>query len=456
MIKNIMNRYKTPDDYIVSDKELFNLIIPIFIGFILDYIAIFIDSVMVSSIGESALAGVALIDQFTYFLVLFFSAFSSGGGIVLGQYLGHNERKKAQNISTQIIWFTTILAIVLMIILLILRPFIIAGLFGQIEADVWSNANQYYQIVILMLPFLAIYYIGTGIFRITNRASLPIKIMVGANLLNIAGNVFFIYYIHWGVVGVAISTVASEAFAAALTLYKLLDEKQELHIKKSLRYKFEYDHLKDVLKVGLPFGIENGSFHFGRLLIASLVSTFGTAAIAANSIGNTVGTFSVMAGLSINIALTIVISKCVGANDYKQVKYYTKKCAILVIISHTVINAIIFILLPVILSGYNVNPETIDLASKMIIWHGIFSIIIWPLSFSLPSMLRGAGDTRTVMYISMSVMFIFRIAFAYILASWLGFGVFGTWIAMFVDWYVRAALYVYRYLSKKWMKSSIV
>lgn len=232
-------------------------------------------------------------------------------------------------------------------------------------------------------------------------------------------------------------------------------KKQELHIKKSLKYKFNYDYIKDVLKVGLPFGIENGSFHLGKLLITSLISTFGTAAIAANSIGNTVGTFSVMGGLAINIALTLVISKCVGANDYEQVKYYTKKCSILVIITHTIINSIIFILLPLILSGYNVSPQTIELASKMVIWHGIFAIIIWPLSFSLPSMLRGAGDTRAVMCISMSVMFIFRIGFAYIIANWLGFGVLGTWIAMFVDWYVRAALYVYRYLSKKWMEFRI-
>ena len=162
-----------------------------------------------------------------------------------------------------------------------------------------------------------------------------------------------------------------------------------------------------------------------------------------------------MPGLAINIALTIIVAKCVGAKDYEQVKYYTKKCFLLVIISHILINAALFIWLSLTLSYYQVSPETIDLSSQIVIWHGIFSIIIWPLSFSLPSMLRGAGDTKTVMYISMSVMILFRIIFAYIIADLWGFGLMGTWIAMFVDWYVRAGLYVYRYLSKKWMNLSI-
>ena len=446
---------KTPEGYMVSDKELINLIIPVFIGFILDFFASFIDSIMVSSIGEGVFSGVSLINQFMYFLILFFSAFSAGGAIVIGQHLGNKQEKSAQETCTQLIWFTTFIAIVLMIFLICFRPYIIGGLFGHVEADVWANANKYYSIVMLSLPFLAIYNIGTGIFRISNNASLPIKILFCSNIVNIIGNAYFLYYVHWSVYGVAISTVVAQFVAAVLILYCLIDEKRELHIKKTLKYKFNSKIISNLVKIGLPFGIENGSLHLGRLLVVSLVSTFGTAAIAANSIGNTVGIFSVMPGLAINIALTLVISKCVGANEYEQVKYYTRKCSMLVIITHTIINIIIFILLPYILGFYNISQQTMDLASAMVIWHGIFGIIIWPLSFSLPSMLRGAGDTKIVMYISMGVMFIFRIGFAYIISSWWGFGVFGTWIAMFVDWYVRGALYLYRYLSKKWMNYRI-
>ena len=113
-------------------------------------------------------------------------------------------------------------------------------------------------------------------------------------------------------------------------------------------------------------------------------------------------------------------------------------------------------MLPFILDIYQLSDQTAAMASEMIIWHGIFAIIIWPIAFTLPATFRGAGDSKTVMYISLAVMFTCRIALSYVIADWLGICVFGTWIAMFIDWYVRAALYVYRYFSNKWTEYRIV
>ena len=181
-----------------------------------------------------------------------------------------------------------------------------------------------------------------------------------------------------------------------------------------------------------------------------------TMAIAANSVGYAIGIFSVLPGFAINLGLTAVISRCVGANDYEQVRFYNKKIILIVFISHIIINVAIFALLPFILDIYQLSDQTAAMASEMIIWHGIFAIIIWPIAFTLPATFRGAGDSKTVMYISLAVMFTCRIALSYVIADWLGIGVFGTWIAMFIDWYVRAALYVYRYFSNKWTEYRIV
>ena len=378
-----MNLFKTPKEYLVSDKELFNLIFPIFIGFILDFLLGFVDSTMVSSVGEAAFSGVSLVDQFMSFVILFFSAFTSGGSIIIGQFLGNKQKEKAKNTCDQMLWFTTLLAVVLMIIFMCLRPFIIGALFGNIEADVWTNANNYYSIIMLSIPFLAVYHVGTAIFRVQDMASLPIKIILVSNVVNISCDTLFIYHLQWGAYGAAIATVMARLISAVLMLYFLINTKYKLHIKKTLKHKFDFNIIKSVLNVGLPSGVENGAFQFGKLLLTSLVSTFGTSAIAANSIGNTVGWFSVVPGLAINIALTIVISKCVGLNDYDQAKFYGKKCMLLVFISHLIVNILIFILLPYILGMYNVTPDTMEMASKMVIWHGIFSIIIWPLSFFL-------------------------------------------------------------------------
>ena len=208
--------------------------------------------------------------------------------------------------------------------------------------------------------------------------------------------------------------------------------------------------------MGIPYGIEHGLFQLGRVLVLSLVSTFGTMAIAANSVGYAIGIFSVLPGFAINLGLTAVISNCVGANDYEQARYYTRKCLVLVFISHIVINLVIFAILPMVLGIYNLSSETARMTTEMVVWHGIFAIIIWPLSFTLPATFRGAGDSKSVMYISLAVMFTCRIALSYVIADWMGIGVFGTGIAMFIDWYVRAGIYIYRYFSNKWTEYRVV
>lgn len=451
-----MNIFKTPEGYLYSNKALLALFIPLLIEYALEFFVGLADSIMVASLGEAAISGVSLVDFLIQLLIFSFSALATGGAVVAGQYLGDKQLDKAQNASTQLMWFSTILSIILMIFVIILRQFLIGILFGQIEADVWHNADIYLYIVSLSIPFIAIYNAGAAIFRTTNDASLPMKIMLVCDILNIAGNAFCIYYLGWDVRGVAIPTVLSRVLAALAILYFAVDENYKLHIKHTLKHKFDMLMLKKVLKVGIPYGVENGLFQLGRVLVLSLVSTFGTMAIAANSVGYAIGIFSVLPGFAINLGLTAIISNCVGANDFKQARYYNKKCIILVVISHIVVNLIIFAMLPMILGIYDLSAQTEAMTTQMVLWHGLFAIIIWPLSFTLPSTFRGAGDSKSVMYISLIVMFICRIALSYVIADWMGVGVFGTWIAMFIDWYVRAGIYIYRYFSNKWTEYRVV
>lgn len=208
--------------------------------------------------------------------------------------------------------------------------------------------------------------------------------------------------------------------------------------------------LKNVLNVGIPFGIENGMFQLGRILVLSLVSTFGTIAIAANSVGLSIAVFQVLPGFGINLGMAVVISRCVGANEYSQAKYYTKKILAIVYICHLIVNVLIVLILPVIMGVYQLSDATARLATELIIWHGVFSVLIWPLAFTLPGTFRGAGDAKFPMYVSVSVMFICRIGLAYVFTWYLGTDVLGTWIAMFIDWFVRSGFYIHHYFTGKW------
>ena len=451
-----MNIFKTLDGYLYSNKALLALFIPLLIEYALEFFVGLADSIMVASLGEAAISGVSLVDFLVQLLIFSFSALATGGAVVAGQYLGDKQIEKAQNSATQLVWFSAILSTILMLAVVFLRHFLIGLLFGQIEADVWTNADMYLYIVALSIPFIAIYNAGAAIFRTTNNASLPMQILLICDVLNVVGNAICIYYLGWDVRGVAIPTVIARVLSAVLIMYFAVDDDYKLHIKKTFKHKFDFHILKKVLKVGIPYGVENGLFQLGRILVLSLVSTFGTMAIAANSVGYAIGIFSVLPGFAINLGLTAVISNCVGANDYEQARYYNKKCLIIVVISHILINLLIFAGLPLILGIYNLSAQTASMTTEMVIWHGIFAIIIWPISFTLPATFRGAGDSKSVMYISLAVVFTCRIALSYVIADWMGIGVFGTWIAMFIDWYVRAGIYVYRYFSDKWTEYRVV
>ena len=102
------------------------------------------------------------------------------------------------------------------------------------------------------------------------------------------------------------------------------------------------------------------------------------------------------------------------------------------------------------------SDQTAAAATNIIHFHGISAMIIWPLSFALPAAYRAAGDAKACMYTSIVSMWIFRIGFSYLVGKYMGLGVFGVWVAMVIDWVVRAICFIIRYFNGKWKHGAIV
>lgn len=234
--------------------------------------------------------------------------------------------------------------------------------------------------------------------------------------------------------------------AAVLIQVLLCNESRVLHLKKTLKYRPDKSMIKRILTIGIPNGLENSMFQLGKLMVLSLVSTFGTYAIAANA----VGLFQLLPGMSISLAITTVISRCVGAGDYEQAKYYTKKLILITYVCKLAAGILIFATLPYILKAYNLSAVTAAEAEKILIFHGCATMLIWPLAFSLPSVFRASGDVGYSMTISIVSMWVCRIGFSYILGRHFGMGVFGVWVAMIIDWCFRSICFIWRYFSGKW------
>ena len=448
--------YLHMNNRLFSRNDLVRLIIPLIVDQFLQVAVGLSDSIMVARVGEAAVSGVSLVDTVMLLIINIFTALATGGAVIAGQYLGRKDPKTGCEATAQLFNFTFLFSIFIMILGYLGQNVILYHVFGKIEPEVMKDSRTYLLIVLSSIPMIAMYNAGAAIFRAMGNSNVAMKTSLLMNSINVFGNALLIFGFHRGVEGVAIPTVVSRGVACVVILILLNNQEHELHILHPYPFKIKWNVLKKILYIGIPNGLENSMFQLGKIIVLSLVSTFGTYAIAANAVSNAIALFQILPGMAITLAITPVISRCVGAGDYEQAKYYNKKLMLITYVSMTAMVLFIFSLLPFILKAYNLSDLTAKTTADIIHFHGIGAIFIWPVAFSLPATFRAAGDAKACMYISSISMWIFRIGFSYVLGKYMGMGVFGIWVAMVIDWVFRAMCFVIRYFKGSWKKNAIV
>lgn len=439
-----------------TNKDLKKLITPMIIEQLLAVLVGMADTIMVAVVGEAAVASVSLVDNINILLIGLFTALATGGAVVAGQFLGHRDIKKATTAAEQLVLFLAVFSVLIMTVVYLGKWFILHVVFGQIEPDVMAYADTYLMIVTASIPFIAIYNAGAAIFRVQGNSAVSMKVSILMNGINVAGNAVLVLGLHCGVEGVAIPTLVSRIVAAVIILRLLFDGQLVIHLSKNMRFRFNWGMVGRILRIGIPNGIENSMFQLGKLVLLSLISTFGTVAITANAVSNTVAAFAILPGQAIGMGMVTVVSQCVGADDYGQVRYYTKKLMKYAIAAMAVTNLLVMAAIPLVTTAYQLSPETARITRNILIFHSICAIIIWTFSFTLPNALRAANDVRFAMIVSLLSMWFCRIVMGVVLGAYIGLGVMGVWIAMILDWCVRSILFLVRYHRGKWEKRYFV
>ena len=165
-------------------------------------------------------------------------------------------------------------------------------------------------------------------------------------------------------------------------------------------------------------------YQLGKILVITLVATFGTGAIAANATSNTVSSFEVLPASSIGLALLTVVGQCMGAKRPDEAVFYTKWMMAAAYISMAVLNVPLLLFSRTLIGFYGMSPETTELGWRMLMCHGITGIIFWPASFTLPNALRAANDARYTMIVSLISMWTVRVGLSYVYANTFGMGAF--------------------------------
>lgn len=439
-----------------STRALCALILPLMVEQLLAVTVGMADTMMVSRVGEAAVSGISLVDSVNVLLIQVFAALATGGAVVVSQYLGRRDRQSVCAAARQLIWITALLATVIGAVVLVGNRWILQFVFGRVEPAVMENAMTYFWLSALSYPFIAVYNAGAALFRSMGNSKVSMMTSFIINIINIGGNAILIYGFHWGTAGAGTATLVSRAVAAVVMVVLLHHRNNPVYLEGLLRPYLDRKLAGSILKVGIPNGVENGMFQVGKLLVAGLISSFGTAAIAANAICNNLGSISNIPGAAIGLGMVTVVGQCVGARDHAQARRYTKLLLGWTYAVMTLTNLAVMLLAEPLIGMYHVGAETNRMAFEVMAVYCILCAVVWPLSFTTPNALRAAGDARFTMTVSMFSMWIFRIGFSYILGSWMQMGLFGVWLAMEIDWVVRALFFTIRFLGKKWEKSNVI
>ena len=438
-----------------TNKYLIRLLWPLFVEQLLVFAIGIADSFMVASVGEEAVSAVSLVDSIMMLLITIMTALATGGAVVVGQYLGQKKEAEARKAGDQLLLFVTALSLIIVAVMYIFRKGLLPLVFGDVEPQVMAYCNTYFKIVVATVPLIAVYNAGAALFRSIGNSKIAMKISLLMNVINISGNAVLLYGFHCGVEGVAIPTLAARFVAALIVIKALRNPDLAVHLSRPFVWRPNWKLIKNILRIGIPNGIENSMFQLGKLLLLSMISGFGTTAIAANAVANTVAMIAVLPGMAVGYGIVSVISQCVGSGDYEQVRYYGRKLIKWVYLLMGIVDILIILLIPVIIDLYGLSEATGDLAGKIILFHNICAIVIWPISFSLPNVLRAASDVMYTMIIGVGSMWVFRILSGYLLGSVLGMGVFGVWVAMIIDWVVRSVCFLIRYHGGKWKHPAV-
>lgn len=444
------------NNLLFSNKALVALLIPIVVEQLLNSFMGMIDTMMVSNVGSEALSGVSLVDSVNNLIVQLFSAMATGAAIVCSHYVGMRDKEGANNAAKQVVISVGVIALVITVFGITFKRQILGIIFGQIEPGVMENAVIYFFFTALSYPFLALFSAGSAIFRSCGNSRYPMTVSVISNVINIIGNYILIFTFDMGVTGAAIATLISRIFCMVAVYVALAKPRQDIVVNDYMNIRPDWSLIKTILAIGIPSGIENSMFQFGKLAIQSTVSTMGTAVIAAQAMTNILEGLNGIFGLGVGMCLMTVVGQCMGAGRKEEARYYIIKLCIIAEVGITISCLLVYAMLRPVTVIAGMESTSAALCIEMMTAITIVKPLIWTGSFVPAYGLRAAGDVRFSMTTSIITMWGCRVALCIFLVKTYNMGPMAVWYGMFADWALRSVIFFSRFLSGKWMKKEVI
>ncbi len=368
------------------------------------------DSIVVGQyVGISALAAVSATTHICGMLVRFFNGTAVGAGVVISQSFGSKDEKKLLSSIQTTLLLTFIACILLTFTGIMCSEWLLRKI--STPSDVFKEANLYLKIYFGGISGLLIYNMGGAVLRAMGDSRRPLLFLIFCSVLNIILDLIFVVYFHWGIAGVAFATIIAQMISALLVLYVLASSTcalKNLHIDKKIAAR--------ILQIGLPVGIQMAIVAFSNVFVQSYINYFGTACIAGWGIYVKLDQYMMLPIQSMGQAVTIFTGQNLGAGQIERANKGTWVAFGIIISVSSCVASILYIFAPNLSNLFSPDAEVIKYGALFI---RLCSPIATVCCFNqvLSGALRGYGDSKSPMIITLCTHVIFRQIYLYFITK---------------------------------------
>lgn len=397
-------------------------------------------------LGTNALAAVTSSGNLIFLMVSFFMGLAMGGGVVISRYFGAKDEKEVSRSVHTMMAFGFVCGLLLTVVGVAFTPTFLVWM--RTDPEVMPEAVSYFRYYFLGALAVVMYNICCSIMNAVGNSKRPLYYLIFSSLVNIALDLLFIGGFGWGVWAAAVATVISQAVSVALCMEYLLRD-GNIYTVELKKIRFHKEILREVIRYGLPSGVQNSVIAFANVIVQSQINSFGRLAMAGYGIHAKIEGFVFLPVNSFNMAATTFISQNLGAKQYGRAKKGARFSILATVLTAEAIGILYYAFAPRLVGLFDKTPGVIEYGAMQARIVSLFYFLL-AFSHSVAAVCRGAGKAFVPMLVMLAVWCGLRIGYIIIVMRLFREISYVFW-AYPLTWSISSIIYLIYYLFSDWV-----
>ncbi len=428
-------------------KGIVSFAIPMFLGNLFQQLYNTVDSLIVGKfLGSEALAAVTSSGSLIFLMVGFFNGIAMGAGVIISKYFGAKDYDNLKRAVHTDVAFGLVAGALLTLIGMILAPQMLIWM--GTPADVLPNSIAYFRTYFMGSVAFVMYNIVMGILQATGDSKHPLYYLILSSIINVILDLLFVGVFRLGVASAALATAISQATSALLCFIRLVRTKEvyQVHVRE---IRFHLDMLKQIIRIGLPTGMQNSIIAIANVVVQSNINAFGMLAVAGSGVYSKIEGFVFLPITCFSMSLTTFIGQNLGAKQFERAKKGARFGVLCSITLAELVGVLVYTLMPVLATFFDSNPEVVAIATLQARTESLFYFLL-AFSHCISGILRGAGKSAVPMYVMLIAWCAIRITYITIAVQIVPVVQTIYW-AYPLTWTISSVIFLIYYLKVDWV-----